>query len=226
VNPGTVVKVTYVDVPGGFPNLTHVPNLVGLSVPQAQQALAAKDLQGNFTRQGPNLPLAGTKVISQQTPPGTPVAKGTTIQAVYVEQPLQLGVAVPNLVGLTLAQAQQALGAKDLQGNFVQQGLPIPGQPKKVIHQQTPPGTLVAKGTTITATYTQLPAPPQPVVVPNVVGMNRVQAQAALQAKGLQAQFVGPPGNPLKRRVINQNPSAGAPVAPNATVTMTVVIIP
>jgi beta-lactam-binding protein with PASTA domain len=229
VNPGTVVQILYVDVPVGPPNPTQVPNLVGLAVPAAQQALANAALQGSFNKQGPTLPGNGTKVVSQQPIPGTIVPKGSNVNVTFVEQfgpPLNT-TTVPNLVNLTVQQAQAALTAKDLQGNFVLQGPAIPFQPKTVIAQQTAPGTVVPKGTTITATYKQSGGPPPgQVAVPNVVNMTRAQAQAVLQGLGFQTQFNGPPGPANKRRVINQNPSAGNSAPQGATVTMTVVIIP
>jgi serine/threonine-protein kinase len=54
VPPGTVVKVTYVEVagPGG---MTQVPALAGKTLLQAQQALAAANL-GIDPQQGPNVP--------------------------------------------------------------------------------------------------------------------------------------------------------------------------
>jgi beta-lactam-binding protein with PASTA domain len=228
VNPGTVVQVTYVDVPfGPPPNMTQVPNLVGLTVPNAQQALAAAQLQGAFQQQGAPFPGGTTKVVSQQPIPGQAVPKGSTVTAKFVTQAAPLNTTtVPNLVGLTVGQAQVALAAKDLQGNFQLQGPAVPGQQKKVIAQQTPAGAVVAKGTTVNATYVQQPGGPPQVVLPNVVNLNRAQAKSLLEGMGLVTQFNGPPGPANKRRVVSQNPNAGTSVPQGTTVTMVVVPIP
>jgi serine/threonine-protein kinase len=197
-----------------------------MTVPAAQQALANAALQGSFQQQGPNLPGSGTKVLSQQPVPGTVVSKGSNVVVKYAEVGLNI-TTVPNLVGLTVQQAEAALTAKNLNGNFVLQGPANPFLPKKVVSQQTAPGTVVAKGTTITAHYKHgVLVPPGQVVVPNVVNMNRAQAKAALEALGFQTQFNGPPGPAHKRRVVNQNPNAGAAAPQGATITMTVVVIP
>lgn len=227
VNPGTVVQVVYVDVAVGPPALAQVPTLVGLSVPDAQQALAAAGLQGQFQQQGPNLPGGGTKITTQQPSAGQVVPKGSSVQATFVQTlPGGPKAQVPTLVGLTLPQAQQALAAQSLQGNFVLQGAPHPGGPTKVISQQTPANVLVPKGTTITAVYLQSPAPPPAQVsIPNVVGMKRQDARATLEALGLVVNFVGV-GPPNKQKAVNQNPGVGAQVAPGSTVTVTVVAFP
>ena len=226
VNPGTVVQVGYVDVLGGGGNLAQVPNLVGLTVTQAQQALAAVQLQGSFQQQGPNFPGSGTKVIAQQPAAGQSVPKGSTVNATFVQQPILVAnTTVPNVVGMTNAEAQQALAAEDLQANFVLQGPAFPGGTKKVIGQNPAAGTVVAKGSTVSVTYVQQLQLQPKVIVPNVVGMKRADAKATLEGMGLVVQFNGP-GQPNKQVVVNQNPAAGQQVAKGTTVTMTVMPTP
>jgi beta-lactam-binding protein with PASTA domain len=228
VNPGTVVQVVYIDVMGGGGggNLVQVPDLSGMTVPQAQQALAAAQLQGAFQQQGPSFPGGTTKVVSQQPSAGQPVATGSQVQATFVSQPaMAQNTTVPNLVGLTVADAQQALAAKALQGNFVLQGFALPGGVKKVIGQSPPAGAVVAQGSTVSATYVhQLQIQPK-VIVPNVVGMKRADAKATLEGMGLVVQFNGP-GQPNKQKVVSQQPIPNTQVAKGSTVTMIVMPTP
>lgn len=231
VNAGAVVKVAYVDVAGGGgPGLVVVPDLSGLTQQAAQQALQQAGLPGQFVQQGPAFPGGTTKVISQQPVGGQPVPPGTLVKVTFVSQPgLAQKVAVPNLVNLTLAQAEQALAAKNLQGQFSQQGPNLPLGQKVVVSQQIPPGTLVNPGTTVQAVYVLKPSiqpPAQKVAVPKVTGLWRAQAQQALAAAGLTATFQGGGGNPAKQRVISQNPPQGTLVDKGSNVVLFVIQMP
>jgi len=150
VPPGTVVKVGYVELAGGPQGLTQVPALVGKTLVEAQQLLAAANLGLNAQQQGPNMPGGIKQVISQQPAPGAIVALGLLVQVVYVEQlPLapQL-VTVPTLTGKTRAQAQSILSGLGLTAKFNGAG----GNPNKllVILQAPAAGAKLAPGSQVT----------------------------------------------------------------------------
>ncbi len=231
VNPGTVVQLTYVELPSGGPPAVPVPSLIGLSLPEAQQALQQAQLNGQFQAQGPSVPGAGTRVVAQDPPPGSQVPAGTTVRATYLHQPVpQVQVLVPNVVGQQLADAQQALAQKNLTSTPELQGPPLPFARKVVVGQQPAPGTPVPPGSSVKLVYVhqgQGGGPPGAgVSVPQLVGLTRLQAEAALQSVGLSAQVQGPPGPASKRRVVAQSPVAGTRLSPGSPVTLTVVVIP
>jgi beta-lactam-binding protein with PASTA domain len=219
---GSTVDVQYVFTGGLQPLKVAVPNLINLTKAQATAALQAKSLQGNF--QGPQFGFGATKVVGQNPVAGTLVLVGSTVNVQYVYtgglQPLK--VAVPNLINLTKSQAQAALQAKNLNGNFT--GPQFGFGSTKVTSQNPVAGTLVNLGSTVNATYVftggfQL----LKVKVPNVIGKTKMQAKALIEAKGLTAKFVGPAIGIGLPWVATQNPLPLTEVLLGTQVTMTII---
>ena len=215
VSPGTNVVVHYVYAGGLQPFKVQVPLLIGKSKVQAAAALQAVGLQANFV--GPLLGL--TKVVAQNPGPNTLVIAGSTVTAtVQLVGPL-IKVAVPNLLGMTKAQALVALQAKGLTGNFV--GPQFGFGATKVVSQGPNPGVLVNPGSAVTVTYIFAgPGLIQKVKVPNVLGKTKNQAAAMMSAASLQSNFVLLPGGFGVAKVLTQNPHAGTWVNKGSTVSM------
>jgi beta-lactam-binding protein with PASTA domain len=140
----------------------------------------------------------------------------------YFYQQSLNNVAVPNLTGMTTAQATAALNAAQLQlgtvsnTQSVQTGTP----PGSVIQQDPTAGAKVAKNGKVNITLNG----PSEAQVPNVVGQTEAQAIQALQAAGFTVAPVKqafdskvPVGN-----VISQEPAAGGQVPKGTSVTLTV----
>jgi membrane peptidoglycan carboxypeptidase len=127
-------------------------------------------------------------------------------------------VEVPNVVGQDIAQATATL-----EGAGLTVGTPVAqesDQPRGTVLAQSATGR-VPPGTTVTLTVST--GEPEQVTVPNVVGMQRGQAEQALRGAGLGAAVTeqesadAAPGT-----VIASEPGAGASVAPGSTVTIVV----
>jgi hypothetical protein len=125
-------------------------------------------------------------------------------------------ISVPNVVGMTQAQAQQEIAGAHLAVNITQENSStVPGG--TVIRQNPPARTEVMAGTLVSLVIS---LGPSAVAVPNVVGLTQAAAQSAITSASLvvgtvtrQYSDTVPPGN-----VISQNPAAGASASPGSTV--------
>jgi eukaryotic-like serine/threonine-protein kinase len=134
------------------------------------------------------------------------------------------GIAVPDVVNSTVAQAQAKIRAAGL----------TPGPPtyqfsttyakNHVISTNPAYGNTEAKGTTIAIVASKGPPGPAKVTVPSVVNDTRGEAIAALKQAGfvpMVTQGIGPPGTP-PNTVISQSPTANTLAAKGSQVTITV----
>jgi hypothetical protein len=131
---------------------------------------------------------------------------------------------VPNVVGRTdLGTAEGIIKSAGLTARAA--GDSPTGNKGSVTAQDPAAGSTVAKGSSVTLTYTVSGGstpPGRTVKVPNVVGRTDLgTAEAIIRAAGLEAKATGgsPAGN--KGTVTAQNPKAGASVAKGSTVTLT-----
>ena len=200
----------------------EVPNLVGLPVAQARADVT--NLHLTFKEEAPvkSTSVPAGVVVSQHPAYKTSLKEGSTVTVVPSAGPPD--VAVPSLTGMTCAQAATALDGAHLKANCT------PGQ-----YDNTVPSTVIISwsyGSTqnpATAPYgstiTIVPSlGHQPATVPNIPSSYTFsQAQAALQAVGLQATQANassttvPAGN-----VISTNPAPGAQAPYGSTVTVTI----
>ena len=153
---GSNLTVTFGAVVGPPLGLTQVPNLMGKTKAQAQALLQAAHLDGHWA--GPHH-LALARVSAQSRPAGTTVLRNTTITVTFhlaigpgpgPGGPIVHLRTVPNVVGLTEAQARAALLAKQLVPSVVR--VPSFPPPLRVKTQAPGPGTVVGEGTSVTIT--------------------------------------------------------------------------
>ena len=196
-----------------------VPNVVG-----RLQAVAATDLAavrltvGAVTNQYDDT-VAADHVISQSPIAGTIVGAGAPIDLVIsLGRPL---VAVPPLAGLLQAAAEAAIATARLAvGTVTSEGSDTVAV-GRVIRSAPAVGIMVAEGSLVDLVISSGPAP---VPVPDVAGLTRAQAEAALVAAGF---VVGPilsessntiaPGS-----VIRLVPGIGTPVPPGTVISIVV----
>ena len=155
--------------------VVSVPNLVGLRSAGAERLLASMDLKGVKS-----VSPAGSKppdvVLTQDPRPGLRVAKGAQVSFTVSAGPKL--VTVPNVVGLSRAQADAKLRGKGLTPMFVtvQAAVaPVVLSQSPPARSQVPKGTKVrvrissgtgvtpgptGTGTTTTGTTTTVPRPP------------------------------------------------------------------
>ena len=122
-----------------------VPNYVGKSITFASSDLSGKGFQVRVEG-------GGTNVIAQSPAYGTQLAKGSSV-VLYTEEGLKNeNVSVPNVLGLTAAQANQKLVNAGLNVSMANTTISTSGG-AKVSKQSIPEGTLVAPGTLVTIEF-------------------------------------------------------------------------
>jgi serine/threonine-protein kinase len=126
---------------------------------------------------------------------------------------------VPNVVGLTAAQATDALRTAGFNPNpsYVNSD----ATKDQVIHQDPAPNTTANKGTTVNIQISN--GPPQ-VTVPSVVGETAQQAVGDLEAQGFVVnQQTIAVSDPSEQGIVQaQNPDGGTSATKGATVTIEV----
>ncbi|HOK90235.1 MAG TPA: PASTA domain-containing protein, partial [Candidatus Hydrogenedentes bacterium] len=153
----------------------EVPNVVDQAQAAAQAAIAAAGLTSSVTLACSDTVPAGN-VISQSPAGGSLVAPGSTVGLVVSSGPCPVLVTVPDVVGVELDAALNALVAAGLLVETVEvcdDNIPA----GEVINQDPAGGSSVPEGTTVTLTVSSGPCN---AVVPDVVGLTLEAAQAAL----------------------------------------------
>ena len=152
-------------------------------------------------------------VINQNPSVGTLVPRGTTVTL-----GVSLGVVVPDVRNLLLTDATIQLQAIGLQVQPVNERSSTVPQ-DAVIRQDPAAGSNVSPGSTVTLTVSL----GGNVTVPNVVDVRVADAQAQLQAAGLQTRLAyETSGGVNKGFVIKSDPLAGTSVSLGTTITLTI----
>jgi beta-lactam-binding protein with PASTA domain len=189
VNQVSAVSVTLARVPDVI-----VPEIVGLSVARATAALTEHGLTSvdppATVEVGPDGPDRGT-VVGCAPPPGSRVPLGS---AVLLTGAAPRTAVVPRVVGTTRARAVDLLRRAGF-GRPVTVTERPSGASTGTVVAQAPPGQSSAP---LDADLALTVAAPATVVVPGVVGLDIVDAQARIQAAGVAAvaalDQAGPPG--------------------------------
>jgi serine/threonine-protein kinase len=126
---------------------------------------------------------------------------------------------VPQVDGLTQAQAVQQLQQNHLQAAIIDQ--PSSSVQKGIVIRSSPSqGSSVAQNSTVTLIVSSGAAN---ISVPGVVGQQETTAVQTLENDGLQVKTVTDPTSTAPQgQVTNQNPVKGVSVPPGSTVTITV----
>jgi beta-lactam-binding protein with PASTA domain len=145
VAPGSMVPV----VVGKYtaPATMPVPNVTGKPLAEAQKILAANKLNAVVTPERVTDKGKGNIVLKQQIAPGTALAPGSQVPLVVgrYEEP----VAVPNVVGMSPAQAQSALIRAKLNPSFSYRTVNDTQRNNRVLDQNVRAGTAVAPGSPV-----------------------------------------------------------------------------
>jgi beta-lactam-binding protein with PASTA domain len=193
------------------PSSVIVPGVVGQSSEDARASLRAAGLAMVVeTEVGPE-PL--DTVIRQEPEEGSEVGAGTEVVVV-----VQVGVTLPDVVGLGVDDAEAALGDDVSVERVPAESDATPGT---VLRMDPPGGTEVGAGTTVRLSV----ASERSVAVPDTVGGDAEDAIARLRASGLEPRLVRGslcrlPFAPVCT-VVRQDPPAGESVELGATVTIT-----
>ena len=198
------------------------PALVGLTLARAHAAAAKDHFTLHLDHGIMSTTVPAGSVISQTPTVGTELKEGSTLSVVPSVGPPP--VKVPNLGGMTCAQAAAALAAAHLESvcgapqysDTVASGLLL-----EWVYGTTPNPTSAPYGSTITLVPSQGHAP---VAVPNFpAAYTYAQAQAALQAVGLVAAEAPATSTTVPAgQIISSSPASGASAPFGSTVTVTV----
>jgi beta-lactam-binding protein with PASTA domain len=193
---------------------TRVPNVVGLRAPVAVQRLGQSGYPAiTDYRVSPGARI-GT-VLSESPPPGTALKRGSQVTITVARG--RSTVTVPNVVGLSDAQAFTRVQAVGLKGRAV---TIASSQPKgRVVKQAPPGGTQIKKGSTVTLSVSKGPTL---VTVPLVQGQTEAKAMATLRRLGFKVSITSSPGNQTKGTVISQQPRGGSRAAKGSVVVLTI----
>ncbi len=130
---------------------TTVPNVVGMTISEANKALEAASLKYSLDGSGEivlnQLPKAGVKVNQQST------------VMLYTEEEMKnTTTTVPNLLNMTVSQAATAISNAKLNINIIGAGSTTSSEAVLSYKQSEEPGTVVEIGTTITVEFKRIEA--------------------------------------------------------------------
>jgi serine/threonine protein kinase len=158
-----------------LPDLVHEPQS------QAVTELQSLSLKSKIVDQTTSAHTAGN-VIAQHPAAYSTVDVGSTVTLVVAVAPAPSTVAVPNVTGLSPAQAGAALSAKGFKiGNTTYQHSSTIGK-NLVIATSPSAGTIEPSGTTVNLIVS---SGPSSVTVIDVIGMTKSEAVSALNGEGL-----------------------------------------
>ena len=128
-----------------------VPNVVGMTISEANKALEAASLKYSLDGNGDTvlnqLPKAGVKVNQQ------------SVVMLYTEEEMKnTTTTVPNLLNMTVSQAVAAISNAKLNINIVGAGSATSNEAVLSYKQSEEPGTVVEIGTTITVEFKRIEA--------------------------------------------------------------------
>ena len=197
-------------------DMKNVPDVSGKTQDDAKKALTDAGLALGAITDAYSEDIPQGQVISQSAPSGTSVPHDTAIDVVLSKgrEPLT----VPTLNGMGADAAKKAIEGLGLVAapteafsDTVAQG--------QVISQQTAEGTVLHRGDTVAYTVSK---GPEKVAVPDVVGRQRQDARAALEAAGFTVQEEAILGG-FFGTVRQSDPVAGTMLKKGSVVTITIV---
>lgn len=215
VRAGAVVSLT-VALPAAQPVQVSMPSLFGMSEAHAAALLQSLGLQASWLREPSGFPAG---VVFAQAPAAGALLAARSVVSVRVSAggpPPVATAVVPSLVGLDPLQAW----LRAVTAGFAPRGLKhlAPGLPVDKVDAQSPaPGSVLPRGSELRF-FTPLASR-----VPDLAGLTRSQAVAALEAVGFNAQPQGPQFGIGTTLVTSQAVPAGRELARGSLVRFTFV---
>jgi beta-lactam-binding protein with PASTA domain len=188
-----------------------VPQLVGLSVDAARDALAKAGLKLNIDQQTPSDLIPKNTVISQAVGAAGTADPGSTVGVTVSTGPVL--IAVPNVTGKSVDDATVALQTAGLQSRIAYI-VDATNATEKVETQDPAAQATAPRHSTVTVTI------PVPGTVPDVAGMTLDAAKAALVANGYAVGNVADTQDGDPGKVARTEPEANATLRPGETVTI------
>ena len=201
-----------------IPHEVDVPKVVGLTVEQAQAqlddaGLVVRMAEGRYSTKVP----AGS-VLKVQPAEGSTLERGDRVTLVPSLGPPP--VPVPNLVGMPLADAKEALRDAVLEVGDVTKAFNERFDADRVIRQSVKADATAPQGSAIDLVVSKGPTP---VPVEKVIGLQQGEAVAVLEAQGFTVDVQEEFSDKVERgTVISQTPTKGTDLQPGRTVTIVV----
>lgn len=211
--------------------MVKVPDVTGKTYEEAQKELNKYDL-GIHKSTAPSDTVEKGKIISQDPADGKKVKKHTTVNVVISSGEEAKTTTIPNVVGMSEADAEKALQDKNL---VVKKGDPVYSdnvEQGEVVSVSPSEGAEVKEGTTVTLVISK---GNQPATVPKLTGKSQSDAEAALSQAGLSGNATEDYSDTVEEGVIiSQDTDAGKEVSKGTTIgyvvskgpKMTVVTVP
>jgi serine/threonine-protein kinase len=193
---------------------TTVPNLIGKNISAATVEAEKLGFKVTVAKAEHSDTVAKDLVLRSEPAYGAEVVKGSALTLVASAGPVT--IPVPNVAGLDEAAARSKIGEVGLTVGKVSRKASDSVESGKVIRTSPQIGSRVKENGTVDIVLSSGPA------MPDVTGMPRDQAEQVLRKKGLNPQFVEQSDDAPAGTVIAQDPGPGDPVAPGATVQITI----
>ena len=194
--------------PQSDPKVT-VPDVVGMTQSAAQSAITNAGLTVGAVSEEYHETVPAANVISQMPTAGSSVNKGTKINLVVSKGPEPVpDVMVPDVTGLTQSAAETEIANAGLTVGVVSEEFSDTVEAGSVISQDPIADSSVAPGSPVDL---EVSKGPEPVIVPDVVGMTQSEAEAEIANVGLTVGGVSDAYSETVEagRVISQDPAAG-----------------
>jgi eukaryotic-like serine/threonine-protein kinase len=195
------------------PELLSVPRLEGKAQAAAVRAIREAGFEPK-TRQEFHERVREGRVISQSPDPGQKIERGSVVTIVVSKGPAP--VEVPDVVGQLGADARATLEAFGFAVKRLEEfSTSVPKG--EVIRTNPQPGTVAARGSTVTMVVS---LGPKTFPMPDVVGMSGDEAEAKLRALGLEVIVVPVPSVTPPNTVVFQDPDPDTTVQQGQEVTI------
>ena len=210
LDPDNITSAFQDLIRGGPARRVTVPDVVGMNYGDAVQALNDANLNAKKHEVFSQRPAG--QVIAQDPPAGNDVVVGTEVVLDVSKGTKQ--VEVPNVVGMTEADAQSTLQAAGFEVSST--SAPSDTTPQGNVSDQSPDGgTQAAKGSTVAITVS---SGPSTTTVPDEIGQDKQVAIDDLKANGFKvhAQNVTC-GDPNQDNIVQDQDPAGGSDAPTGS---------
>ncbi len=200
----------------------RVPQLAGLTQPEAEQVLAANGLLLNVENRFYSADAADGAVLSQYPAPNDKVRRGWRVRVA-----MSLGVqrsAVPDVTGESSRAAELNLRRRGFDLSHTA-SMPSPGTAETVLAQSPKPTSQSIATPKIDLLFAA-PALPEAFAMPSFIGKTATSAIAAISAAGFevttQSAVSATQANAPPNTVFDQNPLPGAKLVRSTTITLSI----
>ena len=201
------------------PAEVEVPSVVNLGKSIAQDYIVNQGLKvGNITEEYSD-DIEDGEVISTNPVANTKVKKGTSVDIVVSKGPKFKKTIVPDLMGITIKDAEQVLSVANLKlGSTTAVITDDRSKDGKIFSQSDNPQSSVEQGKKINVSYYQYKDPDEgKVLVPNFIGKTMEEAQNVAKSAGLSISISGD----KKGIIISQDVAAGEKVQRESKINLT-----